>query len=90
MSEVKLTKEEFVLQAIRNLRKPPYKGIHVKISDFNSAFRKAYDEESRATVDRMAEEGKIVKIMVRKGPMIYLPDDAPPQEDVLKKILGEG
>jgi len=90
MSEIKLTKEEFVLQAIRNLRKPPYKGIHVKISGFNQAFREAYGEESRATVDSMAEEGKIGKVMVKKGPMIYLPGDAPVQEDVLKKILGEG
>lgn len=86
--ERKLSKEDFVLQAIKNLRKPPYKGIHVKFSSFNSAFQIYFGEESRDTVDQMAKEGKIETRMVRGGPMLYLPGEMPLAEDTLGKILG--
>jgi len=88
MSEQKIAKEAFVLQAIRNLRKPPYKGIHTVYSNFNSDFRRYYGEDSRSTVDRMVEEGKIGRRFVKGGVMIYLPDDMPVPRDTLSKILG--
>lgn len=89
MSQEKLSKEEFVLQAIRNLRKPPYKGIHVKFSGFNSAFKEYFGEDARATVDKMVAEGKVVTKLRRGGPMLYLPDEVPEDENPLAKILGE-
>jgi len=88
MSEKKLTKEEFVLQAIRNLRKPPYKGIHAVYSGFSTAFRDYFDEVPRGTVDRMIASGEVESRMVRGGPMLYLPGERPVGTDALKKILG--
>jgi len=88
MSENKLTKEEFVLQAIKNLRKPPYKGIHTVYSGFNNAFHDYFNEDARVTVDKMTEEGKLEKRFVRGGVMIYLPGEKPADTDALKKILG--
>jgi hypothetical protein len=38
----KLTEEEFVIQAIKKLRKEPYRGIHSVYSGFNEAFRKYF------------------------------------------------
>lgn len=83
----KLTKEEFVLQAIKNLRKPPYKGIHAVFSGFNSAFRDYFGEEARETVDKMIAGGQIESRMVRGGPMLYPPGEKPEGTDALKKIL---
>jgi hypothetical protein len=40
--ERKLTEEEFVLQAIKKLRKEPFRGIHSVYSGFNEAFRKYF------------------------------------------------
>jgi hypothetical protein len=40
--ERKLTEEEFVTQAIKNLKKEPYRGIHSVYSGFNEAFRKYF------------------------------------------------
>ena len=83
-----ITREEFVLLAIRSLRKPPYKGIHAVYSGFNSAFRDHFEEDARPTVDRMAAEGQIETRLVRGGPMLYLPGEKPASTDVLGKILG--
>ena len=90
MSE-KLSKEDFVLQAIKNLRKPPkYMGIHVRYSGFNQAFKEYFGEEARATVDAMAAESRIQKRFAKGGVMIYLPGDIPKvTESALKTILGE-
>ena len=87
--ETKFTKEEFVLQAISNLRKPPYKGIHAVFSGFNSAFREYFGEEPRDTIDYMVSEGKIEARMVRGGPMLYLPGEKPEGNHALDKILGK-
>jgi hypothetical protein len=37
--EEKLSEYEFVIKAIKRLKKPPYKGVHSVYSDFNQAFR---------------------------------------------------
>jgi hypothetical protein len=40
--EKRLTEEEFITQAIKKLRKDPYRGIHSVYSGFNEAFRKYF------------------------------------------------
>jgi len=41
-----INEEEFVLRAVKRLRKPPYKGIHTVYSGFNQAFKGAVWKES--------------------------------------------
>ena len=72
-----LPKEEFVIRAVKNLRREPYKGIHSVFSGFNAAFREEYKEESIATTTRMVEEGKLILRPVKGGVMLYLPENAP-------------
>jgi hypothetical protein len=84
----KISEEEFVLRAIKRLRKPPYRGIHSVYSGFNQAFKEHFGKNPVDVTKRMAEEGKIVTRPVRGGVMLYVPDDAPkPKESVLEKIL---
>jgi len=81
--------EEFVVRAIKRLRKPPYKGIHSVYSGFNQAFKEHFGKNPVETTQRLAAEGKIVIRPVRGGVMLYLPGEAPqPQKGVLEKILG--
>jgi hypothetical protein len=47
----KLTEEEFVLQAIKKLRKEPFRGIHSVYSGFNEAFRKYFGTNRGAEED---------------------------------------
>ena len=84
----KINEEEFVLRAIKRLRKPPYQGIHSVYSGFNQAFKEHFAKNPVDVTKRMAEEGKIVTRPVRGGVMLYLPGDAPkPKESALQKIL---
>lgn len=90
--ERKLSEHEFIVKAVRKLRKPPYKGIHSVYSGFNEAFREYYQKDPIETTTRLAEEGKIVTRPVKGGVMIYLPEEAPAprgSENVLNKILAE-
>ena len=90
--EGRISELEFILRAVRKLRKPPYKGIHSVYSGFNRAFRDYFQKDPIDTTTRLAEEGKIVTRPVKGGVMIYLPDEAPAprgSEDVLSKILDE-
>ena len=83
-----VSEEEFVLRAIKRLRKPPYKGIHSVYSGFNQAFKEHFGKNPVEVTQRLTAEGKIVTRPVRGGVMIYLPDEAPkPKESVLRKIL---
>ncbi len=84
----KIGEEEFVMRAIKRLRKPPYKGIHTVYSGFNQAFKDHFGKNPVEITSRMAQEGKIVTRLVKGGAMLYLPDDAPKAKDsVLAKIL---
>jgi hypothetical protein len=84
----KIGEEEFVLRAIKRLRKPPYKGIHSVYSGFNQAFKEHFGKNAIEITSRMAGEGKIVTRPVKGGAMLYLPGDAPQaKESVLAKIL---
>ena len=78
----KISKEEFVIRAIKKLRKEPYKGIHSVYSGFNQAFRKEFEDDPIATTTRLEKEGKVVIRPCRGGVMLYLPDEAPSSLDV--------
>ncbi len=83
-----ISEEEFVMRAIKRLRKPPYKGIHSVYSGFNQAFKEHFGKNPVEATQRMTEEGKIASRPVRGGVMLYLPEEAPKaKESVLKKIL---
>ena len=88
----KISEYDFVVRAIKKLRKPPYKGIHSVYSGFNQAFREYFDKNPVEVTIRLAEEGKIVTRPVRGGVTLYLPEDAPgPRggKSALDKILEE-
>jgi len=88
----KIFEYDFVVKAIKKLRKPPYKGIHSVYSGFNQAFKEYFGTNPVETTQRLAKEGKITIRPVRGGVMLYLPEEAPGQTDskrVLETILGE-
>lgn len=89
-SEEGLMPEDFVLNAIINLRKQPYKGIHSVYSRFNEAFRKYYPLLDPVKVtNKLADEGKVFVRPVRGGVMLYKAEDIPGATTVknaLKKI----
>jgi hypothetical protein len=96
----KLSREDFIVQGILNLRKEPYKGIHVVYSGFNKAFMDYFGESSKEYIDVLVEEGLLVKFLARGGVIIGLAVDfpkkerrkktgRPPHSDTLKKILGK-
>lgn len=86
----RLSEEEFVVRAIRKLRKPPYKGIHSVYSGFNQALKEYFGTNPVEITQRLAEEGKIGTRPVKGGVMLYLPQDAPAAGgDALAKILDE-
>ena len=73
----RVTEEEFVKQALKNLRKPPYTGIHTRYSGFNEAFRKYFETDPVVATKRMVEQGIIATRPCKGGVMMYLPEDAP-------------
>jgi hypothetical protein len=91
--ERKLTEEEFVLQAIRKLRKEPYRGIHSVYSGFNEAFRKYFGTNPVEATSRLAAEGKIETRPFKGGVMLFLPGEAPKRpsaEEIIQLVLGSG
>ncbi len=91
--ERKLTEEEFVLQAIKKLRKDPYRGIHSVFSGFNEAFRKYFQTNPVEATSKLAAEGKIETRPFKGGVMLFLPGEAPKRpstEEVTQLILGVG
>ena len=88
--ERKLTEEEFVTQAIKNLRKDPYRGIHSVYSGFNEAFRKYFSTNPVEATSRLAAEGKIETRPFKGGAMLFLPGEAPKRpttEEVINLVL---
>jgi len=78
----KLTKEEFVVDAIKKLRDTNRsQGIHSVYSGFNAAFKSYFGEEARPTTNEMATAGKIVVQPRKGGVMIYLPGESPAMSD---------
>lgn len=90
--ETRISEYDFVVKAIKALRKPPYKGIHSVYSGFNQAFREYFGKDPVETTNQLAKEGRIVTRPVKGGVVLYLPEDAPaPQasKTVLTKILSQ-
>jgi hypothetical protein len=88
-----LSEEEFITEAIKKLRKEPYKGIHSVFSGFNDAFRKHFNKDPVESTSKISSAGKIEIIPIKsgKGVMLYLPGEGPrgrKTEEALKKILG--
>jgi hypothetical protein len=91
--ERKLTEEEFVLQAIKKLRKEPFRGIHSVYSGFNEAFRKYFGTNPVEATSRLAAEGKIEMRPFKGGVMLFLPGEAPKRpsaEEIIQLVLGSG
>jgi len=89
----KLTEEEFVTQAIKKLRKEPFRGIHSVYSGFNEAFRKYFGTNPVEATSRLAAEGKIETRPFKGGAMLFLPGEAPKRpstEEIVQLILGDG
>jgi len=92
VEEGKLTEEAFVVQAIKKLRKEPFRGIHSVYSGFNEAFRKYFNANPVEATSRLAAEGKIETRPFKGGAMIFLPGEAPKRpstEEVIQLILGQ-
>jgi hypothetical protein len=88
----KLSEEEFVTQAIKKLRKDPFRGIHSVYSGFNEAFRKYFSTNPVEVTTRLAGEGKIETRPFKGGMMLFLPGEAPKRpstEEVVRTVLGE-
>lgn len=85
----KLSEEEFVIQAIRKLRKQPYRGIHSVYSGFNEAFRRYFGTNPIEATNRLAAEGKIEVLPFKGGVMLFLLGEAPkrPSTDEIIKII---
>jgi hypothetical protein len=85
----KLTEEEFIVQAIKKLRKDPYRGIHSVYSGFNEAFRKYFETNPVEATSRLAAEGKIESRPFKGGVMLFLPGEAPkrPTTDEIIQII---
>jgi len=91
--ERKLTEEEFVLQAIKKLRKDPYRGIHSVFSGFNEAFRKYFGTNPVEATSKLAAEGKLETRPFKGGVMLFLPGEAPKRpsaDEIIQLILGPG
>jgi hypothetical protein len=91
--ERKLTEEEFVLQAIKRLRKEPFRGIHSVYSGFNEAFRKYFGTNPVEVTSRLAAEGKLETRPFKGGVMLFLPGEAPKRpsaDEIIQLILGSG
>lgn len=76
----KLTPEQFTLLAIERLRKNGYKGIHTVYSGFNDAFRSYFGSDPVAATQALAKAGNIVSRPVKRGAMLYKPDEAPAEK----------
>jgi hypothetical protein len=91
--ERKLSEEEFVLQAIKKLRKEPFRGIHSVYSGFNEAFRKYFGTNPVEVTTRLAAEGKIETRPFKGGVMLFLHGEAPKRpsaEEIIQLIIGSG
>jgi hypothetical protein len=89
--ERKLTEEEFVVQAIKKLRKEPFRGIHSVYSGFNEAFRKYFATNPVEATSKLANEGKIETRPFKGGVMLFLPGEAPKRpsaEEIIQLITG--
>lgn len=87
----RMSEADFILRAIRKLRKPPFKGIHTRYSGFNRAFKSYFGVDPILAVGRAHERGDVVMRLCKGGAMVYLPGEAPAsgQSDALGQILAD-
>jgi hypothetical protein len=77
--EEKISEYEFVIRAIKRLKKPPYKDIHSVYRGFNQVFRECLNKDPVEAATKIAQEGKIAPRPVKGGATLYLPEDASSQ-----------
>jgi hypothetical protein len=87
-----MSEEEFVIEAIRRLRKDPYRGINSVFSGFNEAFRRHFNKDPIEFTGKLSAAAKVEVLPMRggKGVMLYLPGEGPrgrKTDEALKKIL---
>ena len=90
--EKRLTEEEFVIQAIKKLRKDPFRGIHSVYSGFNEAFRKYFGTNPVEATSKLAAEGRLETRPFKGGVMLFLPGEAPKRpspEEIIQLVLGD-
>ncbi|KKL87070.1 hypothetical protein LCGC14_1938350 [marine sediment metagenome] len=94
-SNGKISTEQFFKQAMAEWHKlhpdAKSKGIHSVFSGFNESLREYYgfdQAQGIAAMNELVEAGKVVSIPRMKGPMLYLPGDAPSSKLTVKAILG--
>jgi hypothetical protein len=88
MAKTKISQEEFVKLAIVKLRTGNFRGIHSVFSGFNEAFKKYYgDGDPIATTNALAEAGTIALRPVKRGVMLYMPEEAPEFADKAELAL---
>jgi hypothetical protein len=69
--------EEFVVKAIKSLRREPWKGIHTVFSGLNEAIRKLYDLDPVQVTKKLEADGVIEIRGAKRGATVYLPGEAP-------------
>lgn len=85
----------FVINAIRVLRRPPFKGIHSVYSGLNRNFGLNYGLDKAQTIEaigKVVASGVVSSRPVKGGIMLYIPGEMPGStrdDDVLGKILGD-
>lgn len=88
MAKDKMSHEEFVKLAIVKLRTGNFRGIHSVFSGFNEAFKRYYgDADPIETTNALSEKGRIALRPVKRGVMLYLPEEAPEFADKAELAL---
>jgi len=73
----KLDECQFTINAIKNLRTLPHRGIDSITSGFDASFKNYFDTDPIVTIQKLVREGKIIIQPRRKSVMMYLPEDIP-------------
>ncbi len=90
--EKRLTEEEFVTQAIKKLRKDPFRGIHSVYSGLDEVFRKYFGTNPVEATSKLAKEGKIETRAFKGGVMLFSSWRGPsrPSAEEIIRLIGEG
>jgi hypothetical protein len=85
---------DFVVRAIKNLRRPPFKGVHSVYGGINNAFMSNYGvdkAEAMRLISVVVASGVVDSRPVKGGVMLYLKGEMPESTrgDVLGQILGD-
>jgi hypothetical protein len=78
-SSARMSEKEFVLTAIRTLRKDGYTSIHTVYSGFNVAFRKYFGTDPVTAVKKFEVDGVVVTQPRKGGAAMWIASEAPPE-----------